>query len=184
MTYAEEWVESFVRRYIPGPSILASLAITLANQTKNGVRPVLGLAAFGASLFLRCRWIHAGIVGARAIVRAIKFRAFDKEERTFKFAERCFDQLGTWISSDLYKVNQYTGLKDKDGREIYEGDILRYCHPNPSANYSFVMEWKIGMTECCQSSFDGYETKDFHVVQVIGNIHENPDILSTENRKI
>lgn len=77
------------------------------------------------------------------------------------------------LYSDIFNLMQYTGLKDKNGKEIYEGDIVKYsdgvCLP-----YSLPITFERGeftfslVPEGC--------------LEVIGNIYENPELLE-KNKK-
>ena len=71
---------------------------------------------------------------------------------------------------------QYTGLKDKKGVEIYEGDILLFDDGEKSiVEYGAIEDYYIGFLP-----FDGNFEYDVHAHQcrVIGNIYENPELLS------
>lgn len=88
-----------------------------------------------------------------------------------------FDGVFTW-EIDPATVGQYTGLKDKNGREIYEGDIIGGS--NGSIN---GMEWPFKVEiiwDDCQCEFNtpnwGY-TDSTHYYNVLGNIHNDPELL-------
>lgn len=87
---------------------------------------------------------------------------------------------------DEIELMQSTGLEDKNGREIYEGDIVRYeCCPE-----IYVEEVIYDNKHCNFGTIDKYgETfsfdaliSDIHVdwFEVIGNIYENPELLKGE----
>lgn len=82
-----------------------------------------------------------------------------------------------WHIVDPDTIGQFTGLLDKNGKEIYEGDILG-C---PEDKY-FLPETLI-FKEGCFMVEDGYTTTAMNVIDekyrtIIGNIHDNPELLN------
>jgi hypothetical protein len=111
--------------------------------------------------------------------RAIKFRAWDN---TLKQWSRAFDMDN---AGEVYPaatphqgeivIMQYTGLEDRHGREIYEGDIVLRHKVNGASSRKFRIKWiprEAGFDQL--RSMDGKQTKS---LEVIGNIYENPELL-------
>lgn len=77
-----------------------------------------------------------------------------------------------------YNIMQYTGLKDKNGREIYEGDSILYDRNiAPSIDSrKYVVKWEDSKFVLTNSSetIDDF-TSD--IIEVIGNIYEIPELL-------
>lgn len=115
-------------------------------------------------------------------MRKIKFRAWDKEHHNMQVI---FDNTTQteWFLPNLnnqYEIMQYTGLCDKNGKEIYEGDIVHVevLLVENVEPYDAVIEWKnYGwcMKRLIQTStFRLKELDDFGVnIMVIGNIFED-----------
>ncbi len=79
---------------------------------------------------------------------------------------------------DLATVGQYTGLKDKNGKDIYEGDILL----DESGTYAVV---GYSMGAFYVDFGEGFDLQYFaecihEICEVVGNIHDDPELLETE----
>lgn len=115
-----------------------------------------------------------------------KFRAWDKESQKYHNGMEVFDYMRGVLSPDKYVMEQCTGLKDKNGKLIYEGDIVRVieqCMTNTlDRNYPMLFNEKtakFGFKHPDGHFFYFGNNEDFSY-EVIGNIHENADLLGEE----
>ena len=138
-------------------------------------------------------------------MREIKFRAWDKTAKKFvdDFSLRENGDLQfynektlKWVSmpKERYVLMQYTGLKDKNGKEIYKGDVVRHDYAKgeefPSNGLMVVgSETPDGVRIVGFEMFDSRSsttysfdtTGEYDVdVEIIGNIYENPELLTPQ----
>lgn len=122
-------------------------------------------------------------------MKEIKFRAWVNEQWVDWLPDSKtlgeYNEVGIYAdeynTEDKCFIEQYTGLRDKNGKEIYEGDIMRYD----------AIDYKVLWADY----YAGFETKRLNspwndagltlhflasVGRVIGNIHENPELLGGE----
>ena len=112
-------------------------------------------------------------------MREIKFRALLENEtgRWWEYYTTLHEPA--WSSpffgaEVVVKDLQYTGLLDKNGREIYEGDIVTVDGVLYFVEWRGAGDWFIDPE--CDDAF--MFTPSIYELEIIGNIHENPELLS------
>lgn len=132
-------------------------------------------------------------------MREIKFRAWEKSLKqiipvdNIDFEKRMVNTESVWRMFDEIELMQYTGLKDKNDKEIYEGDIVEIHDGTITAfrtSGKHIIEWWNGQfvfqanshEEDDYINFGWWVRSNNHSVslkqiEVIGNIYENPELL-------
>ena len=109
--------------------------------------------------------------------------AHELKYQHFIFKDVCLDfNLGGLQGFEIIPetVGQYTGLTDKNGVKIFEGDILKGCYDedNPEEYAVLVVFWDNGWRMHQNAAEpDFLEEFDCRICEVIGNIHDNPELL-------
>lgn len=122
-------------------------------------------------------------------MRVIKFRAWDKADKKMYprvgislYGIQCYkdndnfpEQLIIDRGQNCFEIMQYTGIRDRHGKDIYEGDIVRRyinsrgnLYPSNYRKNIVIIEFK-NAAWTIRKQTDRYE--------IIGNIHENPELL-------
>ena len=130
-------------------------------------------------------------------MREIKFRAWDKENKkmmkvsslSLENKEIAVRENGTYhfFRMKNLELMQYTGLKDKNGKEIYEGDIIKYKFPydrrlNHISPVKFLeTETSFGVKDRYGIEIPLYRITTNNYFEVIGNIYENKNLLEEKN---
>lgn len=134
-----------------------------------------------------------------------KFRFFDKKKQKMMyensdFSDYCKDEwwgheeqmaleaLDVFDNPEYYILMQSTGLKDKNGKLIYEGDIIKYLSGTVNKKFvKYITKWNDNMgqfyiSKINPSEYDNW--KDWHLgrhdldYEIIGNIYENKELLN------
>ena len=131
-------------------------------------------------------------------MREIKFRVWHPDEGNMYYFN-CFKEITDWQADDFYRADntddacvdfmQFTGLHDKNGKGIYEGDIIfikgetKLLDIKGKVEYSNILAQFIitntGSIVNEAEPLGDYEEED---IEVIGNIYDNKELLNETNR--
>lgn len=119
-------------------------------------------------------------------MRIFKFRIWSETDKCFYFLDNIFNMPDPQYEGD---IEQFTGLLDRDGKEIYEGDVVQFTEDQYDAlkgkERKAVIEWQSDVTGYKLAIVGepyGYLTHhlgDTPALEIIGNIHDNPDMLQS-----
>ncbi|MGF2384054.1 YopX family protein [Lentilactobacillus otakiensis] len=140
--------------------------------------------------------------------REIKFRVWDKvNERMLNIETLCLSFSPNGVLTSIYTygpdfsndpevighdepdlddvtIEQYTGLDDKNGKPIYEGDIVQYGNEE---DMKFSVTFKQGVFYACNTLGSEFMVDTFlgslaigNRLKVIGNAHQNPELLEAD----
>ena len=125
-------------------------------------------------------------------MRKIKFRVWDKD---FKKMHVCGSDIhdsleissknsvfyynlqngeGSLDEDSTYVLMQYTGLQDRNGKEIYEGDIIKI---SGHTEFKSIVKWENYCWKCGEKSLYNISTINWANIEVIGNMYENKELL-------
>ena len=129
-------------------------------------------------------------------MRELKFRAWNNEEKEmmkiYSLIDICVDNYSwTWCDNKNVVFMQYTGLKDKNGKEVYEGDILEIWNDIAGISLKATVEYLDNSFDLVEKWWtvqflfdslfnpwtDGKTWKTCSTWYVIWNIYENPELV-------
>jgi uncharacterized phage protein (TIGR01671 family) len=129
--------------------------------------------------------------------RQLKFRVWDKLAERMIYPHNDnqqhfiidlngrFHNLQNGSGGDDYVIQQYTGLTDKNGKEIYEGDIVQYNQNSSYDNMDFIAKWSDDKLGFIFQSNSGEQLVNqtphlnrFKHLEVVGNIFEHSELLN------
>ena len=117
------------------------------------------------------------------MTREIKFRVWDGVQKAWQYlflergGVRFLYTKNTPIAENCERWLQFTGLKDKNGKEIYEGDVIHYDEPMANNPQTGTIIYSVGDAGFVMEHSDYLPPLKWNI-EIIGNVHESPELLT------
>lgn len=113
-------------------------------------------------------------------MREIKFRGYDGMEWIYGSAVQFDKYTKTWYMIEngapdddwvmVGGVGQFIGLKDRDGKEICEGDVIKWDEKEWGNPFKEIVKWDYELFSMRKNDWNNFG-------EIIGNIYENPELV-------
>ncbi len=116
---------------------------------------------FGAQIMDSDEWVYGSLV-------------YSSSEKQYYIVEHSGDELSYPVEEET--IRQFTGLLDKNKNKIFKGDIVRYIIG--IKGYTSTYNVHISLVKFKDCKFYPFTSSDIIETEIIGNIHDNPELLS------
>lgn len=113
-------------------------------------------------------------------MRKIKIRAWDKECKVMRDYDELKGLTLNALDTDNFEIEQLTGLKDVNGKDIYDGDIVKsnYKYAQPKISKIIMEDGNSYIAgEDLATGNEMLVSDHIEEIEVVGNIHTNPELL-------
>ncbi|WP_172639693.1 YopX family protein [Lactiplantibacillus plantarum] len=116
----------------------------------------------------------------------IKFRAWNNECKIIRDCDELKGLTLDALDASDFKLEQFTGLTDVNGKDIYEGDIVHGYDQEPDRDDGYIGS---SVTDVVNFKYGAFWIGDSWykvmvmtqpIVEIIGNVHENPELLEAD----